>query len=67
MTISRQNSTVDSPARSVRDRLLDSAEHLFAERGFDGTSIRDLAAAAGCNIGKSVLSFVSLCFAGAQD
>jgi AcrR family transcriptional regulator len=50
MTISHQNSVVSSPAKGVRDRLLDSAEQLFAERGFDGTSIRDLAAAAECNI-----------------
>ena len=50
MAISQQNDVVDSPVGSVRDRLLDSAEQLFAERGFDGTSIRDLAAAAGCNI-----------------
>ena len=50
MAISQQSSAVKGSARSVRDRLLDSAEQLFAERGFDGTSIRDLAAAAGCNI-----------------
>jgi len=30
--------------------LLDSAESLFCERGFKGTSIRDIAASAGCNI-----------------
>ena len=50
MTISHQNSAVSSPVKGVRDRLLDSAEQLFADHGFDGTSIRDLAAAAGCNI-----------------
>lgn len=50
MTISQKNDAVSSPTKGVRDRLLDSAEQLFAERGFDGTSIRDLAAAAGCNI-----------------
>ncbi len=50
MTISQENSAVSSPAKGVRDRLLEAAEQLFAERGFDGTSIRDLAAAAGCNI-----------------
>ncbi len=37
-------------SKGVQDRLLDAAEELFSERGFDGTSIRDLAAAAGCNI-----------------
>lgn len=36
--------------KSVKDRLVDSAEVLFCERGFKGTSIRDIAASAGCNI-----------------
>ena len=36
--------------KSVKDRLLDAAESLFCEHGFKGTSIRDIAAAAGCNI-----------------
>jgi AcrR family transcriptional regulator len=34
----------------VRDRLLDSAEELFCEHGFDGVSVRDIAASANCNI-----------------
>lgn len=50
MAISHNNDTSEHSDRSVQDRLLDAAEELFAERGFDGTSIRDLAAAAGCNI-----------------
>jgi len=50
MTLSQQNNTVESSAGSVRERLLDSAERLFAERGFDSTSVRDLAATAGCNL-----------------
>ncbi len=36
--------------KTARDRLLDAAEELFCERGFEGTSVRELAAAAGCNI-----------------
>src|SRR5512139_3551664 len=32
------------------DRILDAAERLFAERGFEGASVRDLAAAAGVNL-----------------
>ena len=36
--------------KAVRDRLLDVAEELFAEHGFDGTSVRELAGAAECNI-----------------
>ncbi len=36
--------------RGVRDRLLDAAEELFCKHGFEGASIRDIAAAAECNI-----------------
>jgi AcrR family transcriptional regulator len=36
--------------KSVQDRLLDVAERLFCEHGFKGTSIRDIASSAGCNI-----------------
>lgn len=36
--------------KPVQDRLLDVAEELFCERGFEDTSIRGLAAAAKCNI-----------------
>jgi len=32
------------------DRLLDAAEKLFCERGFDQTSVRDLTNEAGCNV-----------------
>jgi len=50
MAISNNNDTSEHSDRGVQDRLLDAAEELFSEHGFDGTSIRDLAAAAGCNI-----------------
>jgi AcrR family transcriptional regulator len=36
--------------KNVQDRLLDTAERLFCEHGFKGTSIRDIASSAGCNI-----------------
>jgi AcrR family transcriptional regulator len=43
---------VDRPgvdeAHETRERLLDSAEELFARQGFDGTTIRDLITLAGC-------------------
>lgn len=36
--------------KGVQERLLDAAEELFCEHGYKGTSIRDIAASAGCNI-----------------
>ena len=36
--------------KKVRDRLLDSAEELFCEHGFEGVSVRDIAASADCNV-----------------
>lgn len=37
-------------AASTRDRVLDAAERLFAERGFEGTSLRAVTQAAGVNL-----------------
>jgi AcrR family transcriptional regulator len=36
--------------KRVQERLLDVAEQLFCEHGFAGTSVRDIAAAAKCNL-----------------
>ncbi|MBZ0135177.1 MAG: TetR family transcriptional regulator [Planctomycetes bacterium] len=36
----------------TREKLLDSAEHMFARRGFDGASVRDITADAGSNLGS---------------
>ena len=47
---SQDNISNAGTLKNVKDRLLDTAEGLFCERGFKGTSIRDIAAAAGCNI-----------------
>jgi len=47
---SQDNPKITGPVKGVKDRLLDAAEGLFCERGFKGTSIRDIAASAGCNI-----------------
>jgi AcrR family transcriptional regulator len=38
-------------AESTETAFLDAAEQLFAEHGYDGTSIRDIAEAAGANLG----------------
>lgn len=50
MAISQDSRTAGKSTKGVRERLLGAAEELFAERGFDGTSVRDLASAARCNI-----------------
>ena len=36
--------------KSVQNRLLGAAEQLFAEKGYEGTSVRDITATAGCNV-----------------
>ncbi len=40
------------PARpgNTKERILDSAEKLFADKGFDGTSLRSITAGAGVNV-----------------
>src|SRR5262245_43230067 len=40
-------SSAAGAAPQTRERILDVAEALFAERGFAGTSVRDIAASAG--------------------
>jgi len=41
---------VASDSQSTKDRLLDAAERLFAQHGFDGVSIRDLSSEADVNV-----------------
>lgn len=45
----RKKGAVDKKANSSREKLISSAEVLFAERGFNGVSVRDIANAAGVN------------------
>lgn len=40
----------ETQKEDVRNRILDVAEALFCEKGFDGVSVRELTAAAGCNL-----------------
>jgi AcrR family transcriptional regulator len=47
---SPNHASAQNPA-STREIILDSAEHLFAERGVAATSIRDITGAAGVNLG----------------
>lgn len=50
MAIGRDNKTEDASNMTVQQRLLDAAEELFSDHGFAGTSVRDIAAAADCNV-----------------
>ena len=38
------------PRDDTQDRLLDAAEELFCQNGFEATSVRDLTVLAGCNV-----------------
>lgn len=37
-------------SKQIRERLIDVAEGLFCEKGFDGTSVRDITSRAKCNV-----------------
>src|SRR5690554_1586791 len=42
---------------ATRGRLLDAAEHLFAERGIDLVTLKEIAQEAGGNVGQIVYHF----------
>jgi len=42
--------SAERAAVETRDRLLDAGEQLFTRKGYAGTSVRDITAAAGCNL-----------------
>jgi AcrR family transcriptional regulator len=44
---------------STRERLLDVAARLFADRGYDGVSVRDIVGQAGANLGAVTYHFGS--------
>lgn len=46
----RKASGSGAPRDDTRERLLDAAEVLFCQQGFDRTSVRDLTAEAACNV-----------------
>lgn len=46
-------------AAQTRQRILDSAWELFAARGYEMTTMRDIAAAAGCSLGLTYRYFAS--------
>ncbi|MGN6517211.1 MAG: TetR/AcrR family transcriptional regulator [Rhizomicrobium sp.] len=44
-------------SRATRARLLEAAESVFAEKGYDGAKISDIAAEAGCSVGAVYFRF----------
>ena len=38
------------PRDAIKERLLDAAEQLFCQKGFEATRVRDLTTLAGCNV-----------------
>jgi AcrR family transcriptional regulator len=65
--VSRKSSRATSAARRpnrrtlakqrTREKIIDSAKALFAEKGYDGATVRDIAAAAGISTGAVFSSF----------
>ena len=49
--------TNQSKAPAKRDRILDAAEHLLAERGFDGVTLRQIASKAGVDVALASYHF----------
>ncbi len=47
----------DRQGRSKRDRILDVAEELFAQRGFDGVTLRQIATGAGVDVALASYHF----------
>ena len=50
MATSSQDTPGDISEKTVQNRLIEAGEELFCRRGFNETSVRDIAAAAGCNV-----------------
>lgn len=48
--MNRDGSNMSKNGDNAHERLLNAAEKLFAERGFDGVSVRDITSLASCNV-----------------
>jgi AcrR family transcriptional regulator len=59
MTESSLPARLTPKAASTRQRILDTALRLFATKGYDETSMRDIAATAGCSLGLAYRYFAS--------
>src|SRR5882762_11783567 len=46
----RKNIALDATSADTKTRILDAAEHLFMEHGFEATSLRQLTSAASVNL-----------------
>src|SRR6202171_5183423 len=46
----RKSVSPDAASADTKTRILDAAEHLFMEHGFEATSLRQLTSAAGVNL-----------------
>src|SRR5215510_1648856 len=56
--VNLQGSRMDKPDHATtKDLILDTAERLFAEKGLDATSVRDITGAAGVNLGAITYHF----------
>ena len=62
MAISEPDVTANGSHNNIKNRLLDAVECLFADNGYEGTSVRDITAAAKCNVAA-----VNYHFAGKQN
>jgi AcrR family transcriptional regulator len=50
MVASNQDMHTDVNEKTVQDKLIGAAEELFCRKGYNETSVRDIASAAGCNV-----------------
>jgi AcrR family transcriptional regulator len=50
MSAKESDKDINAHSDKAQDKLLDAAEALFCEKGFEGTSVRNLTTTAGCNI-----------------
>ncbi len=56
---SSETSKLTQKAALTRQRIIDTALHLFATKGYDQTTMRDIAAAADCSLGLTYRYFAS--------
>jgi AcrR family transcriptional regulator len=54
-----KTTAITAKAELTRQRILESALHLFGVKGYEGTTMRDIAAEAGCSLGLTYRYFSS--------